>query len=237
MSNKASRIILGLILGVVWGQKALAEFIPPAAVLEAAQEYIQQNTIHPADKLEVSFYAPLPPVEVPVSEVELKIFGDIDDDVLGRLALKVDVYHDNQRYKTLYPVFKVDVRTKVIVTKRWIKHKEVLSWNNLILKDTGLAGLSPKAVFNFEDVSGKVAKVSLPQGKVLSQHHVEVPDLIKRKQMISLVLKDSKIMAQARGIALADGKLGEYIKVKNIDSGKVVYGQVKDASTVLIANP
>ena len=79
-----------------------------------------------------------------------------------------------------------------------------------------------------------VAKTRLPAGTPVLKRFVEVPFAVKRGQLVKIVAEKGGIYVETTGKALQNGRVGDIIKVKNIYSGKVIEGRVKDEETVVI---
>lgn len=60
------------------------------------------------------------------------------------------------------------------------------------------------------------------------------PILIKRRDNVEIVLRIGDLQVTARGEALQDGRAGERISVRNVDSNRVIHGKVVDQSAVEI---
>ena len=69
-------------------------------------------------------------------------------------------------------------------------------------------------------------------GAVLSADHVEQVPVIFRGDEVELVAASSGIWVSARGVAVQDGSVGNRIRVRNRDSGRIVQGTVMDNGTV-----
>ena len=57
---------------------------------------------------------------------------------------------------------------------------------------------------------------------------------MSKGSIISLMYESKTVRLQVQAEALADGVVGENIKVKNLQSKKEVFGVVRDSSTVVI---
>ena len=86
--------------------------------------------------------------------------------------------------------------------------------------------LTIRAVIEWHDM--------LMAGNVLTRNHVEFIPVIHRGDEVVLVARSNMLAVSARGEAMQEGGIGERIRVKNSDSGKVVYGQIVDASTIRV---
>lgn len=59
-------------------------------------------------------------------------------------------------------------------------------------------------------------------------------EVIQKNQKVNILYLNKSIKIQLIGTALESGKVGDYIKVRNISTGKELKGKVIDSQTVLI---
>ncbi len=73
---------------------------------------------------------------------------------------------------------------------------------------------------------------SLGAGDVLTDQHIEQIPIVKRGELIRIVARGGLVEATIDGTAMQDGGKGDLIRVKNVDSGKVVRGHVIDSGLI-----
>ena len=84
------------------------------------------------------------------------------------------------------------------------------------------------------ELAGKVAKRTLLPGKLIARNAVAEPELVARGTIVLAVFEDGTLKMSTTALALQAGSLGEGIQVRNIDSGKVIFGVVQPDGTVRI---
>jgi flagella basal body P-ring formation protein FlgA len=75
---------------------------------------------------------------------------------------------------------------------------------------------------------------NLKKGQPIQMKDLEIAPVVERGRLIEAVSTISGMKIKVKVTAQEDGKLGEYIKVKNSTSGRTFYGKVLDKSTVTI---
>jgi flagella basal body P-ring formation protein FlgA len=63
---------------------------------------------------------------------------------------------------------------------------------------------------------------------------IENAPVVKRGDIITLVARSQYLFAMTKGEVQEKGGLGEWIKVKNISSQRIIYGRVQDSNTVIV---
>jgi len=82
---------------------------------------------------------------------------------------------------------------------------------------------------------GQVAKRPIKKGAVITGNVVgpaEPPVVIKRRQTVVMKIEMGGLYVSAVGVALSDGKVGQYIRVKGPNNSRIVVGKVKADGTV-----
>lgn len=83
---------------------------------------------------------------------------------------------------------------------------------------------------------GLVAACRLPANTVLRPHMVSQakPEvIIKRNQNVMIRIESAGLLVTAIGKAIQDGRAGEYIKVRNTDSQRIILARVNEDGTVV----
>ena len=82
---------------------------------------------------------------------------------------------------------------------------------------------------------GQVAKRAIPAETVLKSYMIgaaESPVIIKRNQNVVIKIEKPGFLITAVGKAMQDGKAGEYIKVRNIDSQRIIVAKINQDRSV-----
>ncbi len=237
------RILTFTLYGLIFIVQSIYLFHLQAATLsaeevrQAVKKYVLDVLHVPPEKVVLEFKHALPDVEIPSGELHLKVYGKVKKEYAGRITFRVDVYVDGQRYRTLYPSFNLDYLRTAFMTRRWVNREERLTQENVFPVEMRQSLIPPHAVTSMEELQGKIARVAIPKGRVVTLTQVVEPPLIRKKQIVTLKVDAPGLKVEAKGEALTDGRKGESIKVKNVDSGKILYGKVEDGNTVVVSLP
>ncbi|HZP19776.1 MAG TPA: flagellar basal body P-ring formation chaperone FlgA [Bauldia sp.] len=85
-----------------------------------------------------------------------------------------------------------------------------------------------------EGLVGKVAKRTLPAGKLIALNAVSTPALVERGTIVQAVFRTPELTIATAALALEAGALDQAIQVRNIDTGKVIVGVVQADGTVRV---
>ncbi|SRR5579885_2596372 len=116
----------------------------------------------------------------------------------------------------------VQIYTKVIVAKRTIPPKEVITDDDIDFavynKNRLFSGFFTKK----EDVTGNETSRLVTAGTVLTKKNVQLPLLVHRNQTVSLISQSNAVIVTMQGIAKDDGALNSIVKIYNPSSKRIV---------------
>lgn len=148
------------------------------------------------------------------ARVEIAVFSESDKIGVRQVTFAM-IYERHQA------VTKVDVPAGGVFSPENIKIEKIQS------NDPEYADFKPPY--------GLVAKRRLPAGTVLVPNmleSLEPPVILKRNQNVVIRIERPGFMITAMGIAMQDGKAGDYIKVRNTDSQRIILARIKEDGTV-----
>jgi len=105
---------------------------------------------------------------------------------------------------------------------------------DVMLKPLDRSRLPRNFVSDLQEVLGKRTKRRIPAGTVLRPDLVDLPCLIRRRDVVTIIARANGLEISTLGEARQRGRLGDRIRVVNLDSKKNVYGRVMDKNTVAV---
>lgn len=106
----------------------------------------------------------------------------------------------------------------VRVEKRWIKNDEV--WQDGIRAP--------------EEVIGRESTHFLAAGKVLLQRDVQAVNVVRPGDRVEIRVPAGNLVVSTKGIARSAGKIGDFIYVKNLTTGKRLKARVQAPGVVVV---
>lgn len=123
-----------------------------------------------------------------------------------------------------YPVLKADFKNGEIIGEKditWLTQK---------------AGtMNRGAVINISDIIGATPRRGVSAGEIIRPESLQMPLLIKRGDLVTMVFNEGGMYLTARGRALVDGAMGEVIKVNNASSNRQLEARVTGHKEVTVS--
>lgn len=115
---------------------------------------------------------------------------------------------------------------------RVIERGQTITAEQLQLQEVNVGRASRGFYNSVDEVIGQGAKRRLRAGQLIAPNLLAAPLLIRRGQQVTIIASQDGISASATGEALANGREGEVIRVRNLGSQKVIEAQVVEEGVV-----
>lgn len=144
----------------------------------------------------------------------------------------ISVLSDDKEIGTREVIFSLKYNCRRAVTQVDIPAGTIISPENVTIENT--VSIYPEPA-NWTAPYGLEAKRQLPANTVISTGMVgpvNPPVLLKRNQTVIIKFDSKGLLVTAIGRALQDGHLGEYIKVQNVNSQRIIMAKVNEDGSV-----
>lgn len=134
---------------------------------------------------------------------------------------------------SLFVPARVAIKRPVVVLAVSRPRGATLAAADLALEPRDIAGLAGGFITDPAELVGKTLRRTLQARAVLLPSHAAAPELVRRGERVTLQAAAGTISVQVEGEALADGALGERVRVRNLATRRVVEGTVGGEGLVL----
>jgi len=150
----------------------------------------------------------------------------------NQAEVEIFIYSDGKKIGARKVIFGLKYSCRQAVTKVDIPGGTVISQENVKIE---------KITSNYPESSewkspyGLIAKRNIPAKTVLHPNMfgpVKSPIIIKRNQKVILRIEMPGFLITASGKAMQDGRAGECIKVRNVDSQRIILGKINEDGSV-----
>jgi flagella basal body P-ring formation protein FlgA len=154
-----------------------------------------------------------------------RLRGRVDKSGPGYASLVVEVISEDTVLGSQTVEFRKIREVKRLVAKRDIPPGVPLTSNNTEYKTFSTSGRSvvPPAAL------GQITRSRIAKGRAVTQTMVrdfQAAPVVRKKQPVVMRIEGETFEIQAAGVALQDGRAGDLIQVRNIDSSQVIIAKV-----------
>lgn len=170
-------------------------------------------------------------VPVGESEYEVQILGKPQG---GKIPVRVAAYVEKEPAARFLATAIVDDWREVPVLKRNIERGMLISADDVELVRLNLFNQPRDVASDTEEVVGRRVKTRLRAGDVVRKTTIDIPPTITRGKQVTMTFQKGIFKATALGQALDDGLEGEFIRLKNVDSKKVLRAKIVSKDEVIV---
>ncbi|MBL4902525.1 flagellar basal body P-ring formation protein FlgA [Desulfocapsa sp. AH-315-G09] len=199
--------------------------IGPQDIEAAITEYLfaKSDDLPRADYSFVPHELPLP-FTIPTGAVEIDVIP-ANPDVIGSRRFTLIYKVDGTIVKNISIRGKLKAMTPVAVLTQNVKRGSILHPNMVQLQTKDLGKLRSPCT-DLREVLGKRLTRSLRSGVVLDLSSIEFPPVIRKGQLVKILLRNKGLQLSATGISSMNGKQDQIIRVINAGSKKMIYCKV-----------
>jgi flagella basal body P-ring formation protein FlgA len=202
------------------------------ALFEAAREFALRDSGWPGTVTVEPVRIP-PDQVVPLGKLELRVRPGAQNLRKGRNSLPVESVVDGQVYTTTHVSILVRVFAPVLVAAQTIPRSTQITAANSALRDREITTLGNDIVLE-SPTAGMVAAVPIPEGAVVRKAWISAPPAVRSGDAVTVVVDGSCVRVTDKGIAAADGRPGDRIKVRLTGDVREVRGTVVGPGLVQI---
>jgi len=202
----------------------------------AYRRYIHTQNPWPASELRFQMFPQDEPVLLPDDKFTLEVLPPKGQErFLGDVSLEMAVLKDGRLLKKFKVQGKVTLEQTVLCASRPIHPQTVIGPEDVHLSRRDVTNLSQRDIFTTEKgvIGRTLAKGANPQ-EILTNRHLSHTPMIKRGEMVTVVLNQDGLEITTKGVTREDGYLGKAVRVLNSRSKKEFQAEVLDAKTVRV---
>ncbi|MCD6186482.1 MAG: flagellar basal body P-ring formation protein FlgA [Deltaproteobacteria bacterium] len=171
---------------------------------------------------------------LPKGKVAYRIINKKQAGFSGCMAVYVDFTVDGYFHEKIRAIVDIETLANVVVAIRPLGRHKIITQADISVKRIDISKLQVNIISDPEKVIGRRTKRSIDPATVLRTDLVELPPIVKRGDVVTIIAEAGGMRITALGKVKKKGHKGERLKVINLNSKKVIYARVVDANTVRV---
>ena len=153
---------------------------------------------------------------------------------IGLYTVLVTISKDGEELETSQVRMRIKKFANVLITTDRVKRHDELTTENTTIERTEVTSLRTKPIYTLEEAMGYRAKGSIQKAVPVTTGMLDkIPDILSGSET-TIVYLSSAFKITADGIALQSGSEGDFIRVKNKTSNKIIVARIIDSDHVTI---
>jgi flagella basal body P-ring formation protein FlgA len=202
-------------------------------MLAALKEQLERRLTEGGGEVLVSGFRVSEEPLVPAGNLQLEFeLPESADRLLGSANFALLVKVEGQVARKLRTGAEVKLSRPVVVAAAQIARHQVLGPDDLRLEPREVTNYEPAV--SLEEAVGKRAGRRIEAGAVVAQRDLEEPPVLAKGSNVTILVEAGPLNVSTRGTARQSGRVGETIRVVNIDSKRELSAVVLDGGTVRV---
>ncbi|MCO8167309.1 flagellar basal body P-ring formation chaperone FlgA [Pseudomonas sp. 21LCFQ02] len=152
---------------------------------------------------------------------------------VGRISVRVRC--EGSAPWTVFVPAQVNLYREVITTTRPLKRDTVISEMDVTLRERDISSLGLSYMTSLDQAIGQKLVRPAVVDQVLSPNFLEQPAMVRKGDHVVIIARSSSLAVRMPGEALSDGGFNEQIRVRNLNSNKVIKAQITAPGQVEVA--
>lgn len=136
---------------------------------------------------------------------------------------------------TVYVPVRVETELQALVLRQAMPRNAPVTAADIEVRTQRVPGLSATYINNVEQLAGRHLKRAAPAGTALTVELLAADVLVRRGQRVTLLASVGGIEVRAQGEAVQDAGPNGRVRVLNLNSRRIVEGQVESSDTVRVS--
>jgi flagellar basal body P-ring formation protein FlgA len=203
-------------------------------IKDAVKSHIEENASWPKDRIRVEFLAAIPEAAITAGSSTCQVRSRAGESYIGRTSFVVRFSKGDTFIREETVRVRIEVLTDVVVSTGSIAHGAIVDPSDVMVKKKWLDTASSGVLSDINEVGGKKAAVRINAGTEITKHMLRSVPVVKKGEVVRIVLESGPMMISAMGLCEEDGARGDLIRVQNTSSKKTVFARVMGASLVKV---
>lgn len=219
-----------LIGAVMLSFSAMAEAsvrkVQPYDLTELITQYVRDHSSWAADDIRIEFPVKMPEVNLKGEKISYDISPRGREAMVGNCNFIVRFY-DNGVQVAKYPIrVDIEIQENYLASARLIKRNAIIEPNDIQVMKRWVRTPSLKSIAAADEIVGKRFVADIGPDREIKRSMIKEPVLVKKGEMVRIVLDDGQMSLMAMGVAEEEGVDRQRIRVKNLSSQKVIFAKV-----------
>lgn len=171
-------------------------------------------------------------MHVPAGEVQYDVSLPNGLRFGGMMAVNVAVQVDGVPFRQFVCSARVHIYESVAVAARILAPEQLITSADFRMEERELENSRDRYFTRAEDVNGHVPNRLIREGTLLTAAMLRNPVIFTPGAQVYILVRLNGVEVRTEGVALQSGRVDALIRVRNVNSGKVLRARVVDVSTV-----
>jgi len=173
-------------------------------------------------------------VLLPKGEVEAQFDLPRKRSLGGTISVGIIFRVDAAFEKRASAVIHLEVAGEAVVAARPVRRNQLITREDVAVVDVNLLDLPYGCITDPDEAIGRRAIRMIRANAPFRIGDIEIPESVKKGELVTILAQSAAISLRSLATARESGRIGDVIKVANVDSGKEISARVVDNGIVAV---
>ncbi|MBN1547906.1 MAG: flagellar basal body P-ring formation protein FlgA [Syntrophaceae bacterium] len=193
---------------------------------ELIKQYVEDNASWSPEDIRIEFTAKLPEVTLKGEKISYEISQCGKDSLVGNSLFSIRFFDDGIQIEKYQVRVNIEIQERYLASNRIIKRHTIIEPSDLQVLRRWVRIPSLKSISDADEIIGKKLIMAVGPGREIKRNMLKEPILVKRGEVVRIVLEHGQMSLLATGVAEEEGVDRQRIRVKNLSSQKVIAAKV-----------
>ncbi|MBN2976432.1 flagellar basal body P-ring formation chaperone FlgA [Pseudomonas lactucae] len=172
-------------------------------------------------------------LRMPMCDKELTATLESPAQPIGRVTVRVRC--DGASPWTVFVPAQVKLYRDVVVVARPLKRTSIIGFDDVVLRERDISQISQGYLTSLDQALGQKLTRPVVTDQVITLVHLEQAEVIRKGDQVVISASSGALNVKMPGEALSNGSMSEQIRVKNLNSNRVIKARVTAPGQVEVA--
>ncbi len=216
--------------------KLQSRSVDAGEIVPILMAHLIETTCWRESEIEIRSIENLEGIKLPLGNISLSIPSKATTTGRRNILVPIEATQAGETIRTFWITADVCIRAQVLVAEKKIPYGKVVDADNVISRIIEITDNRATYIRELDNALGKVTRRSLSPGDPLTRESLTNPYLVRNGETVKLRLERNGIVLSTLVRAEQNGKIGQVIRVRNLDFSKPLKAQVTGRAEVELKN-
>jgi flagella basal body P-ring formation protein FlgA len=232
--NDGKILFVALMICLIGSLPAFGKANNEEIVMQKIREHIQNNMPWPAENVRIEFLSGMPKVADTSGQITFSIESKAREEYIGDTSFRVRIFSKQIFTKEESVRVRIEVLREFVVSQDNISRDSIISTNDVNVQKKWVRSIPMNALSSIDEAVGKNLIVSVRPNTQMMRSMLKEVMPVKKGRMVQVILDNGMMKMIMRGMAEEDGAEDSMVRVRNLNSNKIIYARVVGRAKVQV---
>jgi flagellar basal body P-ring formation protein FlgA len=203
-------------------------------LMQKIRQHIENSMPWPAENVRIEFLSNLPKIDNLNGKISLSIESRPKEEYIGDTSFSVRIFSNRIFVKEETVRVRIEVLREFVVSVNSIARDSILSDGDVTVQKKWVRNIPLNTVSSLNEVLGKNIVVGIRPNTQITRSMLKEVMPVKKGKMVQVILDNGAMKMMMSGVAEEDGAEDSMVKVRNLNSNKIIFARVVGQAKVQI---